>query len=126
MKKCFLMLVAVVCFGMSTYANCSFSVTNVATESFQSNNAYDITVTVEPSFTPTGAGTYTIVVVPTNEFASVLGSQRMSVTMEYDGRSWVDDNRRVIRSRNIVFKCETKERPICTRNDFKVYECFKN
>ena len=126
MKKYFLILVATFCVAISSYANCSFAVSNIETTvNPVASGVFGIDVTVQPRFTPAQAGTYTIVVVPrNNRLSTILESQRMSVTMRYDGRNWVDSNGRTITSVNIRFRCRTGERPQCTVNDFRVYECF--
>jgi len=123
-KKIFVLLIALIGLGICANAQCVFDVTDIETADVYYGGAYTITVTVKPAFTPARAGTYTIVVVPKTEFARVLGSQRKEVTMKYDGDRWVNSIGRTIDSVNVNFRCETKDRPTCTKNDFKVDRCF--
>ena len=112
------MLIALIGFGVSAYAN--FTVTAVNTVQ-NSSGRHTINVEVRPNFTPTEAGWYTVVVVPTNQvLARVLGSQRQSVQVKFNGRTWENLPARV------SFSCETTERPQCTVNDFRVDSWFRN
>jgi len=130
MKKLLIVLVAIIGFGISANAQCSFAVTDVRTSGYSGN--YIISVWVQPTFTPTESRSYTIVVVPKNRtLVNVLTSQRLSVKMTYDakGRYWssyIDGNSDRSGQAIVKFECETNDKPQCTEYDFKVDDCWAN
>jgi hypothetical protein len=108
MKKILMILVAVVGFGVSTYAgDCGcFKVTNVRTGS--SDNKLLI-VTIERSCSTTGE--VTVQVVPTNDVAAILNETAKYVTFK------VSDT-----SLDVHFTCSESGK-MCTRNNFRLESC---
>ena len=120
-------MIAVMGFVLSANANTGFEVTNVTTSHHQdARGAFTITVTVRPTFTPTGNGSYTVIVVPTNSaIANLLGSQRQEITFGFENGRWRSGPSGTS-ARSVTFMCYTDRRPHCTVNDFAVSRSFRN
>ena len=118
MKKFLMILIAVIGFGFAANANCSFAVTSANAN--PQGTTVTITVNVRPTFTPTEDGFYTIVVVPTGQWARILGSQRQETTARFQSGSWMSIN-------PVIFTCSLMDNSVnqCTSNDFRIDQCFK-
>ena len=122
MKKMFLLLFFVASIGINAIAQCSFKVTD-ANPSINGTTV-TITVTVEPAFTPSEKGTYTVVVKPEGQLKTILDSQSKSVSFYWNGSQWNYGNGR---KQTVTFTCSVNDNSYnqCNSNSFYVSDCWK-
>ena len=118
MKKIFVILVALIGFGLSANAECSNFTTTDANATINGTTV-TITVSVSATFTPDEYGYYQVIVSPTGQWARILGSQRQSTTASYGRNGWSIPA--------VKFSCSVNDNTYnqCTSSDFVVVQCFK-
>ena len=99
--------------------NCSFEVTNVSPSI--SGTTVTITVSIEPTFTPSENSYYEVVVKPKGSLKNILDSQSKSVTFQYNTKRWTN------RTKTVQFYCSVNDNSYnqCNSNDFYVSSCFE-
>lgn len=119
MKKLFFLLLFVASIGISAKAQCSFKVTDAKPDI--SGTTVTITVSVEPTFTPSEKGNYTVVVKPQGQLTNILDSQSKSVTFYWNGDRWSS------RRQTVEFTCSVYDNSYnqCNSNSFYVSDCWK-
>lgn len=98
---------------------CSFEVINVY--STISGTKVTVNVTVAPSFTPEGSGSYTVIVKPNGSLRNILDSQSKSLTFYYQKSKWDKQ------SKSVEFYCDVHDNTYnqCSNQSFST-SCFKN
>ena len=100
--------------------NCSFEVTDIYSDI--EKTTVTIKVYIEPSFSPSEDGDFTVIVKPKGKLTTILDSQSQSVRFEYRYGKWYGG-----RTKYVQFHCSVNDNSYnqCNSNDFYVSKCFR-